>query len=145
MKTKLILILSFVASFALADVTVTDTGRVLKDGADIGAIPDAIMNKVVAPSEVQSAVLRRLAETKAAADAKAAEADKAKADANTKAEAALKRIREKKAKEESTGKGKRWEALDELEGELNVTAADIRKAELQKQIDDLREQLKTVK
>lgn len=72
-------------------------------------------------------------------------ASTAAANAKVKADAASAKVKELKAREEASGKGKRWEILDELEGELNVTAADIRKNELQNQIDALKEQLKAVK
>lgn len=186
MKTKIILaLILFISATSFADVVVTDSARVLKDGADIGAVPDAISNGVVTPSEVQAAILARLSEIKAeAAKVKAdalaaadkikieskaeaekiksvalAEADriktdanldiaaatKAKADADTKANHAIERLRTRKAKEEASGKGKKWEVLDELEAELTVTAKEIRIAEIEARKKSIEAELKEAK
>ena len=61
MKTILIILLTSTISFA--GVAITDDARVLLDGKDIGAVPDAMLNKVVTPSEVQTALVAKLTES----------------------------------------------------------------------------------
>ncbi len=134
----------------MADVTVTEAGRVIKDGRDIGTIVDVVQNGVATPSEVQSAFTALLTakgieiqEAQQKADKAKADADKAKSDAETVASNALKTISAKKAKEALTGKGKKWEAYDEIESELNTSAKQIhineleaRKKAIEKDIED---------
>lgn len=131
--------LLFAAASTAADVIVlNDDGTVTKNGASLNNVWDALLNKQITNKECADAWKAKM---KSLAD-KSADLDKAKADADTKAAHALTKLREKKAKEEASGKGKRWEALDELEGELNVTADDIREAEIDAKIDELRKQKK---
>lgn len=83
MKTKLTLILSFVGSLALADVTVTESARVLVDGKDIGDVASAVKNGIATPSEVQTALVALLDSMKSGAAT--AEAARVKVITDTKA------------------------------------------------------------
>lgn len=140
MKTLVTLCLILFASvlFAADVIVLNDDGTVIKNGTNLNNVWDALLNKQLTNKECADAWKSKMKEV---AD-KQAELDKAKADAETKASFALEKIKAKKAKEEASGKGKRWESLDELEGELNVTADDIREAELDAKIEELRKQKK---
>jgi len=143
MKTLVTLCFILFAStlFAADTIVLNDDGTVIKNGVNLNNVWDALLNKQLTNKECADAWKAKMKEL---AD-KQAELDKAKADASTKAAFALEKIKAKKAKEESSGKGKRWESLDELEGELNVTADDIREAELDAQIEALKKQKKKKK
>lgn len=82
-KLILTLTVALAASIATADVVITDNMHVLKEGVDIGAIPDAMLNGIAKPSEVQAALLIKFtAITAAKATAEAASAaEKTKSEA----------------------------------------------------------------
>ncbi len=140
MKTLVTLcFILFVSALSAADVIVlNDDGTVIKNGTSLNNVWDALLNGQLTNKECADAWKAKMKEV---AD-KQADLDKAKADADKKASFALKKIKAKKAKEEASGKGKRWESLDELEGELNLTADDIREKELDEQIEALKKQKK---
>lgn len=140
MKTLVTLCLTlFVSVLSAADVIVlNDDGTVIKNGVNLNNVWDALLNKQLTNKECADAWKSKMKEV---AD-KQADLDKAKAEASTKASFALEKLKAKKAKEEASGKGKKWEALDELEGELNVTADDIKEAEIDAQIEALKKQKK---
>lgn len=66
---KTLLLFLFTTSLAFAGIEITDDARVLLDGKDIGAVPDAMLNKVVSPSDVQTALIAKLTESAAKAKA----------------------------------------------------------------------------
>lgn len=140
MKTLVTLCLILFAStlFAADVIVLNDDGTVTKNGTNLNNVWDALLNKQLTNKECADAWKAKMKEV---AD-KQAELDKAKAAAETKASFALEKLKAKKAKEEVGGKGKKWEALDELEAELNATADDIKEAELDAQIEALKKQKK---
>jgi hypothetical protein len=122
-KTKLLILASLIlVSSVAAEVTVTQQGRVLKDGVDIGAVPDAMANKVVSPSEVQTALVTMLANL---------EADKAKAETEaTEAKAAKEAVIEKiKAADAKPTAQEKREALKLLADEQKLSDKAKRLAE----------------
>lgn len=133
-----LLCLLFLAAFTLAapaaDVVIQDDGTITKDGVSLNNAWDALLNKQVTNAEFAAAWRAKMKEI----ETKSAAADKAKADAETKANAAIIEVKKRKAAEGATGKGKKWEALDELEGALNVTADDVRVRDLDAQIEALK-------
>lgn len=64
---KPILLLLLTSALAFAGVEITDDARVLLDGKDIGAVPDAMFNKVVSPDVVQTSLVAKLADSAAKA------------------------------------------------------------------------------
>ncbi len=140
MKTLVTLCLIFFAStlFAADAIVLNDDGTVTKNGVNLNNVWDALLNGQLTNKECADAWKSKMKEV---AD-KQAELDKAKEDASAKAAFALEKLKAKKTKEEASGKGKRWEALDELEGELNVTADYIKEAEIDAQIEALKKQKK---
>ena len=135
------LILSTATAISGPKVEIADIMHVKVDGVDKGTVVDAIASVPDARTAVLDWLIAQEKKRNDEQTAKLAALDKAKAALDTKANAALTALRAKKAKEEASGKGKRWEALDELEGELNVTAKDIRKAEIQARIDAAKKEL----
>lgn len=131
-----LLSLSSLPSLRAGEVTIADDGTCTKDGQQLNNVWDELLNKRITNAECAAAWRAKM---KQLADARAA-ADKAKADADLKAAAAVNEIKKRKAAEEATGKGKKWEALDELEGALNLTADDLREKQLDEQIAALQAQ-----
>jgi len=75
MKTTILLLLAagLAASIATAADSITDTGTFVRDGKDLGPIPNVLNNKLASPSEVQAAIIAKLnADNKAVADAQSA-------------------------------------------------------------------------
>lgn len=140
MKTLVTLcLILFVSALSAADVIVlNDDGTVTKNGTNLNNVWDALLNKQLTNKECADAWKAKMKEV----SDKQADLDKAKAEASTKAAFALEKLKAKKAKEEAGGKGKKWEALDELETEINVTADDIKEAEIDAQIEALKKQKK---
>lgn len=67
MKTILPLFLLFFTAFAhCAEVTVSEAGRVLIDGSDVGDVASAARNNLATPEQVQAALLVRLTSLAAA-------------------------------------------------------------------------------
>jgi len=72
MKTTLLLLLF--ASSSLADVTITDSGQLTRDGASLNNAGDALKNNLVTVAEFQAALKAKLdAQTTALAAAQAAQ------------------------------------------------------------------------
>ena len=98
-----------------------------------------------AASEKVEAKLAELQQAKedAAKSIAAKEAEKAKviAEAEVKANHVLAVLREEKAKQEASGKGPRWEVLDEVEAKANVSAKDILRAEAEKRLEEAKKAL----
>lgn len=128
MNTKLILILAVLAGASAlpirADVTVTESARVLKDGNDIGAVPDAVKNGIVTPSEVQAALLKLIVSMKAEREAAQTEATAAKADKAKIVEAVAKD--DKKAIAEAV-KSEKQRQKDALAAEIAAKQAELDK------------------
>lgn len=134
---KALLTFLFLSTLAFAGVEVTDTGRVLKDGADIGDVASSMKNNVATPLEIQTALVAVLDKLKAAkttteADAakKLAAAESAKAalesgDASAKT-AALAAIEDARQPE----KDKKKAALDDQITKLQAERAALDEAAL---------------
>lgn len=78
MKTTLLIIIAAfaAATISTADIQISDSGQVTKDGVALGAIPDAMLNGMAKPSEVQAALVAKFAASAKAAQDAAAEAAK---------------------------------------------------------------------
>lgn len=140
MKTLVIFCLTLFtyALFAADNIVLNDDGTVTKNGTNLNNVWDALLNKQLTNKECADAWKAKMKEI---AD-KQIELDKVKADASAKATFALEKLKAKKVKEESGGKGKKWEALDELEAELTASEDAIRDAEIDAKIEELRKQKK---
>ena len=76
MKSILAFLLFASAAFA-ADITITDSGQLTKDGVSLNNAGDALLNKLVTVAEFQAALLAKIAEQTAVVSAAQAEAQTA--------------------------------------------------------------------
>jgi Skp family chaperone for outer membrane proteins len=144
MKPHLVIcLLSFVLSAASASaadpvIVVNSPSSITIDGAESGKVADCIANH----PQLASAIQRALEKWHASREAALAKLER---DAEIKSTAALETIKEMKHAEEKTGKGKRWEALDELQAALNVTADDVAVKRLDEQIASLKREREKIR